>query len=82
MPIMSKEGAPRSGALGFIFSPSVAKRSLAIAGIVGCLLSITNQGDVLLRDGISPRVGIKILMNFFIPFAVSSVSALLNRNTP
>jgi len=69
----------KTGALRFIFSPSVAKRSLAIAVIVGCLLSLTNQGDVLLHEGISPRVGIKILMNFFIPFAVSSVSALLNR---
>jgi hypothetical protein len=81
MPIMSKDGAPSSGALSFIFSPSVAKRSLAIAGVVGCLLSLTNQGDVLLQEGISPRVGIKILMNFFIPFAVSSVSALMNRNS-
>ena len=72
---------PESGALSYVLSPSVAKRSLAIAAVVGCLLSVTNQTDVFLRDGLTPRLALKILMNFFIPFAVSSVSALLNRNS-
>ena len=74
-------GGTPSGPLRYILSASVAKRSLAIAAVVGCLLSITNQGDVLLQVGLTPRVSIKILMNFFIPFAVSSVSALLNRTS-
>ena len=74
-------GTPPGGPLRYIFSGSVAKRSLAIAVVVGFLLSITNQGDIMLQDGLTPRVGVKILMNFFIPFAVSSVSALLNRNS-
>jgi hypothetical protein len=81
MPSMKMDGNTPPGALRYIFSAGVAKRSLAIAGVVGCLLSITNQGDVMLQEGITPRVGVKVLMNFFIPFAVSSVSALLNRNS-
>ena len=81
MRTMEMNGGTPSGPLRYIFSGSVAKRSLAIAVVVGCLLSITNQGDVMLQEGLTPRVGVKILMNFFIPFAVSSVSALLNRNS-
>lgn len=81
MRTMEMNGGTPPSPLRYIFSGSVAKRSLAIAVVVGCLLSITNQADVLLQEGLTPRVGVKILMNFFIPFAVSSVSALLNRNS-
>ena len=77
---MEMNGGAPPGPLRYIFSAGVAKRSLAIAVVVGCLLSITNQADVLMQEGLTPMIGFKILMNFFIPFAVSSVSALLNRN--
>jgi len=77
---MVVNGGTPPGPLRFIFSASVVKRNLAIAAVVGCLLSITNLGDVMLQEGLTPRVAVKILMNFSIPFAVSSVSALLNRN--
>jgi hypothetical protein len=80
MRTMDLNGSARPRALRYIFSGSVVKRSLVIAVVVGCLLSITNQADVLLQEGLTPRVGAKILMNFFIPFAVSSASALLNRS--
>jgi hypothetical protein len=77
---MEMNGAAAPGPFRFIFSRNVARRSLTIAAVVGCLLSITNQGDVLLQQGLTPTVGLKIGMNFFIPFAVASVSALLNRD--
>jgi hypothetical protein len=77
---MEMNGGTSPGPLRYIFSRDVAKRSLTIAVVVGFLLSITNQGDVMLQEGLTPGVGFKVLMNFFIPFAVSSVSALLNRN--
>ena len=80
MRCMEMRGGTTPGPWRYIFSAGVAKRSLAIAVVVGCLLSITNQADVLMQEGLTPRIGVKILMNFFIPFAVSSVSALLNRN--
>lgn len=66
-------------ALAYAFSWAVAKKSLTIAAVVGCLLSLTNQGDVLLTQPFTPRIGVKLLMNFLIPFAVSTVSAVLNR---
>jgi hypothetical protein len=79
MRTMEIDSGGTPGALRYILSRSVARRSLMIAGVVGCLLSVTNQGDILLQQGLTPVVGFKIGMNFFIPFAVASVSALLNR---
>jgi hypothetical protein len=71
--------AQASGALAYALSWDVAKKSLAIAAIVGCLLSLANQGDVLLSQPFTGRIGIKLFLNFLIPFTVSSVSAVLNR---
>ena len=68
-----------SCSVGYAFSWPVARKSLTIAAVVGCLLSISNQGDVLLSQPFSARIGIKVFLNFLIPFAVSSVSAVLNR---
>lgn len=67
------------GARAYALSAPVAKKSLTIALVVGCLLSITNQGDVLLKEPFTARIAIKLFLNFLIPFAVSSVSAVLNR---
>ena len=52
-----------------------------LAAVVGCLLTIANQLDVLLAQPLSLRLGTKILFNFLIPFAVSSTSALTNRKS-
>ncbi len=68
-----------SSAARYVFSPDVFKRNCLLAVIVGCLLTIANQLDVLLAKPFSFRLGTKILFNFLIPFAVSSTSALINR---
>lgn len=65
--------------LRFILSGGVLKRNILIALIVGSVLSIANQFDVILRDPMSPRLGMKIFMNYVIPFIVSSVSTAVNR---
>ena len=66
-------------ALRYVFSGSVLRRNLLLALIVGTLLSVANQLDVVLREPISVRLGVKICINFVIPFVVSSLSAALNR---
>jgi len=63
----------------YVFSRAVFQRNCMIAGVVGLLLTITNQLDVLLAQPFSFRLGTKIFFNFLIPFAVSSTSALINR---
>jgi uncharacterized membrane protein len=71
--------ADSAGSLRYVFSPPVLWRNLFIALIVGTLLSAANQFDVLLREPMTARTGVKIFFNYVIPFTVSSVSAALNR---
>lgn len=79
MPSPNENVKALSSAFRFVFSPVVFKRNCLLAAIVGCLLTIANQLDVLLAQPFSFRLGTKIFLNFLIPFAVSSVSAVLNR---
>jgi hypothetical protein len=67
--------------LPYLLQPDVLKRNLMIAVIVGTLLTIINQLDVVLREGLSFRLATKIVANFAIPFLVSSSSALINRRS-
>ena len=67
------------GAISYICSWKVMQRSLTIAAVVGCLLSLINQWEALLSGPYTARLALKILMNFCIPFVVSSVSAAANR---
>jgi len=69
----------RAGNISYVFSRDVFPRKCVLAAIVGCLLTTTNQLDVLLAQPFSLRLGTKIFTNFLIPFAVSSTSALINR---
>ncbi len=74
----SKTGE-RVSALRYILGWSVAKKSLIIALVVGCVLSVANQFDVILREPLNARLAAKIFMNFVIPFVVASISAVANR---
>lgn len=69
----------RPGNISYVFSRDVFRRNCVLAGIVGCLLTVANQLDVLLVQPFTLRLGTKILFNFLIPLAVSSTSALINR---
>jgi hypothetical protein len=66
-------------AFHYVLSSNVLKRSASIALVVGCILSIANQYDIILREPMSTRLALKIVMNFCVPFIVASVSAVLNR---
>ena len=76
---MSKTQDSNPGALAYIFGWSVLKKSLAMALVVGCVLCIANQLDVILREPMNGRIAVKILFNFLVPFVVASVSAGSNR---
>ena len=73
-------GLRRAAGIRHVLSGGMLKRSLLIALVVDSLLSLTNQLAVILNRGFTPRLMMKIVFNFLIPFCVSSVSALLNRN--
>lgn len=64
----------------YAFKGRVVQRNVVIALVVGSLLTLANQFDVLFTKPLTPRLGVKILVNFLIPFIVSSTSAVINRH--
>jgi hypothetical protein len=63
----------------YIFTGDVFKRNGLLALVVGCFLTLANQLDVMLSQPFTARLGTKVFFNFLIPFAVSSISAAMNR---
>lgn len=76
---MAEGRTPPPNALRYIFQRRVLKRNLLVALVVGCLLTVANQFDVIWSEPFTLRLGVKIFFNFLIPFIVSSVSAAINR---
>lgn len=56
--------------------PQIALPALKVALVVGTVLNLVNQGGNLL-DGL-PLNGMQMLLNFIVPFCVSSYSAARN----
>ncbi len=56
---------------------AAVRRSLIIAAIVGSVIIIVNQGDLLLSGAISPLTWIKIGITPCVPFCVSLYGAYL-----
>ena len=87
-------GAARSGATAFIFQTPegtivkcrrcavrhrpMLERSLAVALVVGTLLLIINQGDVLLSASWPRALLWKIPLTYLVPFVVATWGALVN----
>jgi len=58
------------------FSPKFVRRGLKVALVVGTILTIINQGDVIASGDISPGLLIKILLNYCVPYFVSVYAEL------
>ena len=56
--------------------PPLLRKALATALVVGTILTVINQGDVLLAGQLTPAMLWKIPLTYVVPFAVSSYSAL------
>lgn len=50
-------------------------RAVKVAAVVGPILTVINQGDVLLNGPYSPRLFFKICLTFLVPYSVSSFSS-------
>ena len=59
------------------FSRKVAKRSAIVAIIVGTILAFINHGDLVFTGTLTPSCWIKMIATFFVPYTVSSVTAVL-----
>ncbi len=53
-----------------------------VAAVVGAVLSVVNQGDVVLAGDADGRVLLKVAANLAIPFLTSSTGALLAVRQP
>ena len=54
------------------------RKALLAAGLVGTLLVVLNQGDVLLSGHVTRRVVVKSLLTPIMPFCVTMLGAFLN----
>jgi hypothetical protein len=61
--------------------PSNLKRTLTIAAVVGCILSIINEGDVIVHGHATGATAVKICLNFVVPFVVSNLGVLAGTRT-
>jgi len=57
------------------FRRETVSRAVKVACVVGPLLTLINQHDVLLSRQLSPRLFVKILLTFLVPYSVSSFSS-------
>jgi hypothetical protein len=58
--------------VGILRRPQHLKRTIAIALVVGTILCLINQLDVLLRGDLSARVWLKVGLTYVVPFCVSN----------
>jgi hypothetical protein len=56
--------------------PPLLRKALATSLVVGTILTAINQGDALLAGQLTPVLLWKVPLTYFLPFAVSSYSAL------
>jgi hypothetical protein len=69
------------GRLKRVCTPQVVRKALYAAMLVGSVLILLNQGDVLFSGQITTRVMMKSLLTPIIPFCVTLLGAFLNTNS-
>ena len=65
--------------------PTVFRRCSVVALVVGTLLSLLNQGDVIVAGRFDGVVTLRVIGNYLIPFIVSNLGAMTSappRSTP
>jgi hypothetical protein len=65
-----------------VFYDPVFRRALKVSAVIGTLLFLINQLDVVLSGKITPLVILKIVLTFVVPFLVSTYSALQINQLP
>ena len=57
-------------------NPSVVRRGMVYSLVVGTLLAIINQGDVIMQGSLTWWHGLKIALTYLVPYAVSTLSSV------
>jgi hypothetical protein len=71
----TQDSGARCGRHALVYWP-VCGRATKVALVVGTILMVINQGDVLLSGHLTALVAAKIGLTYVIPYSVSSYSAL------
>lgn len=53
-----------------------ARTAAPVAAVVGTILSMVNQGDVLLAGAVGTGTWVRVAVNFLVPFCVASIGFL------
>lgn len=69
------------GGIGPCLERANLRRTCAIALMVGCVLTLINQGDVLIEGHATAGTGVKIVLNFCVPFVVSNLGVITGSRT-
>ena len=69
------------GAVAYCAVPSRVRRTAMIALVVGTILTLLNQGDVILGGTATTATAIKGALNYMVPFIVSNLGLLSGRST-
>ena len=56
--------------------PANLRRTTRIAAVVGVILTLINQGDVIIHGNATALTGVKVGLNFVVPFIVSNLGVL------
>jgi len=62
--------------------PSVVRRALKMAAVVGPILITINHGDALLRGDVDAMRAFRIFLTVFVPYAVSTISSVAALRSP
>jgi hypothetical protein len=66
-------------ALGICFRREHLRRTVRIALVVGTILTIINQADVILRGDATTLTWVKAGLNYCVPFIVSNLGLLAGK---
>jgi len=72
--------ADDESALRFVTRRPVLRRNLLVALVVGSILSLVNQVDLVLRGELTLGLLVKVAFNYLVPFIVASIGAALSRS--
>jgi len=67
-------------ALRFCGTHEHLRRTIKIALVVGLVLTAINEGDVIASGEAGSATGVKIGLNFMVPFVVSNLGLLAGRH--
>lgn len=73
--LLSGDG-PFRARLRIVMHPPHLRRTVTIAAIVGVILTVINQGDILVAGDATTKTWIKTGLNFVVPFVVSNLGLL------